>query len=156
MQKFRQVADDFWVAPQLEPGDFTAARALGIRTVINNRPDGEAPDQLPDEDAEHAANEAGLDYVYVPVPSGGIMPDHMAAFRRAVDRRQGPFLAYCRSGTRSCYLWAFTAARSQPAGDILGSAERAGYDLSAVRPLLERIGVEARSGSSGELGSDEE
>ena len=41
--KFRQVAKDFYVAPQLQAEDFAAARATGIRTVINNRPDGEAP-----------------------------------------------------------------------------------------------------------------
>lgn len=157
MEKFRRVAADFWVAPQLEPGDFARARELGIRTVINNRPDGELFDQLPDEDAEVAANAAGLDYVFVPVPSGGIMPDHMAAFRRAVDRREGPFLAYCRSGTRSCYLWAFAAARATPVREIIEKAGDAGYDLASVRPMLERIGVEARADRpSGDLGEDEE
>lgn len=141
--KFRQVADDFWVAPQLAAADFAVARALGIRTVINNRPDGEAADQLADAAAAAAARAAGLDYVFVPVPSGGLMPDHLAAFRRAVDRGRGPFLAYCRSGTRSCHLWAFSAARSRPPAEIVAAAAAAGYDLAATRLLLERIHVEA-------------
>jgi len=46
MTTFRKVATNFYVAPQLEPADFAEAAELGIRTVINNRPDGEAPDQL--------------------------------------------------------------------------------------------------------------
>ena len=56
----------------------------------------------------------------------------------------GPVLAYCRSGTRSCHLWAFSAARSQPAGTVIEAAAAAGYDLSAARPLLERIAAENR------------
>ncbi len=141
---FRQVDEGFWVAPQLTPGDFAAARAMGVRTVINNRPDGESADQLSSAEAEAAAREAGLDYVHVPVPSGGMQPAHMQAFRQAVDRHEGPFLAYCRSGTRSCHLWAFSAARSQPAEAVVEAAAAAGYDLSGARPLIERIAAEKR------------
>ena len=58
--KLRQVAKDFFVAPQLQAQDFVAARAAGIRTVINNRPDGEAPDQLSDAQARELAPTNGL------------------------------------------------------------------------------------------------
>lgn len=147
-EKFRKVADDFWVAPQLRPEDFAAARAMGVRTVINNRPDGEAHDQLSSAEAEQAARAAGLAYVAVPVPSGGMMPDHLAAFRRAVDRGEGPFLAYCRSGTRSCFLWAFAAARSKPLADIVEAASAHGYDLSPALTTLQRIAEEAKTANS--------
>ena len=40
--------------------------------------------QLSSAEAEAAAREAGLDYVHVPVPSGGMQPAHMQAFRQAV------------------------------------------------------------------------
>ncbi|MFO1067507.1 MAG: TIGR01244 family sulfur transferase [Geminicoccaceae bacterium] len=146
--KFRQVADDFWVAPQLQEADFAAAKALGVRTVINNRPDGEARDQLSSAEAEAAARAAGLAYVAVPVPSGGMMPDHLAAFRRAVDRGEGPFLAYCRSGTRSCFLWAFSAARSRPLAEIVQAAASYGYDLAPALPTLQRIAEEAKTAKS--------
>jgi uncharacterized protein (TIGR01244 family) len=139
---FRRVAPDFWVAPQLSPEDFAAAKAMGVRTVINNRPDGEAPGQLRSADAEAAARAAGLDYVFVPVPSGGMQPAHLQAFRQVVDRHEGPFLAYCRSGTRSCHLWAFAAARTQPARAVIEAAAEAGYDLSGTAPVLERIAAE--------------
>lgn len=141
---FRQVAPDFWVAPQLSLGDFAVAKALGVRTVINNRPDGESPGQLPSAEAEAAARAAGLDYLHVPVPSGGMQPAHLQAFRQAVDRHAGPFLAYCRSGTRSCHLWAFAAARTQPADAVVEAAAAAGYDLSGSAPLLQRIAAEGK------------
>ncbi|MCB9968674.1 MAG: TIGR01244 family phosphatase [Geminicoccaceae bacterium] len=139
MTTFRKVASDFYVAPQLEPADFAAAAELGIRTVINNRPDGEAPDQLADAEARALAAAQGLAYVHVPVVSGGILPDHLAAMRAAIDGHQGPFVAYCRSGTRSCHLWALVEARDEDPDALIAAAATAGYDLGAIRPLLKEI-----------------
>jgi sulfide:quinone oxidoreductase len=137
--QFRQLAEDFYVAPQLAAADFAAARALGIRTVINNRPDREAADQLSDDEAKAAAAAAGLAYAFVPVVSGGISPEAVAAFRQAVARHAGPYLAYCRSGTRSCHVWALATAGRRPVDEIVGSAAAAGYDLAPARPLLEHL-----------------
>ena len=139
---FRQVADDFFVAPQLQPADFAAARALGIRTVINNRPDGEAPDQLSDVQARALAEAEGLAYVFVPVISGAIQPEAIAAFSEALKKHPGPYLAYCRSGTRSCFMWSFAAARTLPPETILESAQAAGYDVSPALPLLRKLAGE--------------
>lgn len=141
---FRRVAEDFWVAPQIEAADMAEAKELGIRTVINNRPDGEAPEQMPTDEASAAAAAAGLDYVHVPVVSGGIFPDHIAQMKQAVDGHSGPYLAYCRSGTRSCYLWAFVAAQSREPAGIIAAAAEAGYDLSAMRGILDNIHAATR------------
>jgi uncharacterized protein (TIGR01244 family) len=137
--QFRQLTDDFYVAPQLAAADFAAARALGIRTVINNRPDGEAADQLSDAEAAEAAEAAGLAYAFVPVVSGGLRPETVEAFQKAMARHSGPYLAYCRSGTRSCHMWALATAGRRPVEETLGSAAAAGYDLSPARPLLEHL-----------------
>ncbi len=137
--KFRRLTEDFWVASQLAEEDFDRIAALGIRTVVNNRPDGEAPDQLPSAVAEAAARRAGLVYVSVPVPSGSLFPDQVAAMTEALARTRGPWLAYCRSGTRSCRLWAFVAARKRDPVEILEAAARAGYDLRDLWPTLETI-----------------
>jgi uncharacterized protein (TIGR01244 family) len=136
---FRRLADDFFVAPQLTAADFALARAQGIRTVINNRPDGEAPDQLSDAEARALAEGQGLAYVHVPVVLGSIQPDSIVAFAKAVADSPGPYLAYCRSGTRSCHLWAFAEAPKRPTGEILEAAASAGYDLSPALPLLRQL-----------------
>jgi uncharacterized protein (TIGR01244 family) len=140
--RFRQVAADFFVAPQLEAEDFVAARAAGIRTVINNRPDGEAADQLADAEARALAEAAGLTYAFVPVVMSALGPETLAAFAEAVERNPGPHLAYCRSGTRSCHLWAFTAVRSRPPEAIIAAAAAAGYDLAPALPVLRRLAGE--------------
>jgi uncharacterized protein (TIGR01244 family) len=139
MTTFRKVAEGFYVAPQLEPDDFAEAAAMGIRTVINNRPDGEAPDQLSDAEAQAAAAAHGLAYVHVPVVSGGIYPDHIAQMKTAIEGHEGPYVAYCRSGTRSCHLWALVQAQRQDPDELIAAAAKAGYDLHAMRPLLMEI-----------------
>jgi sulfide:quinone oxidoreductase len=136
---FRQVADEFFVAPQLVAADFPAARAAGIRTVINNRPDGEAPDQLSDAEARELAAANGLDYAFVPVVSGRMGPDDVAAFQAAIIGHAGPHLAYCRSGTRSCHIWAFATAGARPVDETIKAAAAAGYDLAPTRAILERL-----------------
>lgn len=136
---FRHVADEFFVAPQLVALDFKTARAAGIRTLINNRPDGEAPDQLSDAQAQELAAANGLDYAFVPVVSGRMGPDEVATFKAAIAGHAGPHLAYCRSGTRSCHLWAFATAGDRPVEETIRAAAAAGYDLMPIRPLLERL-----------------
>ena len=66
-------------------------------------------------------------------------PDDVAAFRAAIDGHAGPYLAYCRSGTRSCHIWAFATAGDRPVEATLAAAADAGYDLSPTRPVLERL-----------------
>lgn len=137
--RFHQVEPGVWVAPQLERADFAAAAAMGIRTVINNRPDGEAADQLADSEARAAVEAAGLAYLFVPVVSGAMTADDVAAFGEAVDRADAPILAYCRSGTRSCFLWAFSAARRQPPEAVVKAAAAAGYDVGPAIGSLRAI-----------------
>lgn len=146
-RKFRRLTDDFWVAPQLVADDLSAAAALGIRTVVNNRPDNEADAQPAGAEIERAARAAGLDYVHVPVVSGGIFPDHVAAMAEALDSTQGPWLLFCRSGTRSCYLWALVAARTLPPHEIVEAAAAAGYDLAGLWSTLEAIHIANREPS---------
>ncbi len=137
--QFRQVTADFFVAPQMQPADFPAASAMGIRTIINNRPDGEAVDQLTDAEARALAQSSGLDYVFVPVVTGGMRAEVIAAFAAAVADHPGPHLAYCRSGTRSCHMWAFATAADRPVATTLELAQAAGYDLTPAQPVLERL-----------------
>ena len=38
--KFIELADGFFVAPQITPDDVREAAAQGVKVIINNRPDG--------------------------------------------------------------------------------------------------------------------
>jgi len=69
-------------------------------------------------------------------------PEHITAFRAAVGAHSGPFLAYCRSGTRSCFLWAFSTVPELRVPEVVAAAAAAGYDLGPAAPALERITAE--------------
>jgi uncharacterized protein (TIGR01244 family) len=102
-----QHTPDFCTAGQLAPEDMAALAAHGIRTVINNRPDGEGgPGQPPSDAIEHAARAAGMDYHYIPVISGQVTQAQVDAMASTVASASAPVLAFCRSGARSTSLWA--------------------------------------------------
>jgi uncharacterized protein (TIGR01244 family) len=133
MSDFRHVTDDFSTAPQISVADVAEAAALGFTTIINNRPDGEAPDQPTSAEIEAAARAAGLTYVYVPV-RGQPGPAEVEAVRQAVAASDGPVLSFCRSGTRSIVTWSIGQAMSgaAPRGELVELGRAAGYDLSGV------------------------
>lgn len=137
MADIRDVTADFSVAPQLEPEDFAEAAALGFRHIINNRPDGEALDQVSSAEAEAAAKAAGLSYVHAPFV-GQPTPEAVTAAKQA----KGKTLAYCRSGTRSVTAWAFAqAAGGGDAQQIIGAAANAGYNLAPMAAFLKQLGA---------------
>ena len=103
---FRTLDDTIMVAPQIGVDAVAEAKALGVRLIINNRPEGESDDQVPGDAIEAAARAEGLDYVAIPVSHAGFSEPQVEAMRAALDGATGPVLAYCRSGTRSTLLWA--------------------------------------------------
>ncbi len=134
MTEFRKVTDDFSVAWQIETDDIPRAAEAGFVLIVNNRPDGEAPDQTPGADIAEAAEISGLSYVWIPI-TGAPTRSQAEAMREAIEQAGGPVLAYCRTGTRSINTWAL----GQAVGGVRSPAELvrlglgAGYDL---RPLL--------------------
>ncbi|HEX8239438.1 MAG TPA: TIGR01244 family sulfur transferase [Allosphingosinicella sp.] len=119
---------------QLTVGDVDEIAAAGIRLIVNNRPDGEEPAQPSSAAIEAAARAAGFDYRHIPV-AGGFPPERVEAMAEALE--QGPVLAFCRTGTRSTFLWALArASRGAPADESVALAAAAGYDLGAIRGWL--------------------
>jgi uncharacterized protein (TIGR01244 family) len=133
MTDFRKVTDGFSVAPQIELSDIARAKAEGFVLVINNRPDGESPDQPTSAQMEAAAKAAGIAYVHIPV-RGGPTPEQVDIERTLLADTAGPVLAYCRSGTRSIVTWSIgqALAGERSRGDLVKLGAEAGYDLSGV------------------------
>jgi len=126
------------VAPQIEKEDLETIRTMGFRSIINNRPDRESAQQPANDAIARKAAELGLDYRFIPVVSGSFDDTDVARFREALDEMEGPVLAFCRSGTRSSVMWALANAGRMPADEIIEAAGNAGFDLSALKPRLEK------------------
>ena len=140
MSDFREVTPSFWASPQIGLADVAEAQARGMTLIVNNRPEGEAEDQVPGAEIEAAARAAGLAYVAIPVTHAGFNEEQVQAMVAALVATSGPVLAYCRSGTRSTLLWSLAQARGGRAPDeIAADAARAGYDVGPIRPLLDML-----------------
>jgi uncharacterized protein (TIGR01244 family) len=144
MNNFRQLSQTMFASPQIHPGDIAAAKELGINLVINNRPDGESPDEPQGADIEAAALAAGMSYLAIPISHSGFSEPQVEKMQQALAENSGGVLAYCRSGTRSTLLWALAQARSgSNPEELVESAQAAGYDLSPVRPAMDMFASQA-------------
>lgn len=131
--EIKQVAEGFAVSAQVTAEDVKALAEEGFRSLLCNRPDGEAPDQPTVAEIQAAAEQHGLAFRHVPVISGKLTPADIAAFSSALDEMDRPLMAYCRTGTRSIQLWALAEGiRGLPANEILAAGKQAGYDLEPV------------------------
>ena len=101
----RELDDKVLVSGQIRPDDIAGLRAQGVTLIINNRPDGEEPDQPLGVEIEEAATASGIDYRSVPIIRG-IGPADAEAMLDAISASEGKVLAFCRSGTRSALAWA--------------------------------------------------
>ncbi|USI74230.1 TIGR01244 family sulfur transferase [Sphingomonas morindae] len=137
---FRTLDETMLVSPQIGPADIAAAADQGVVLIINNRPEGEEPGQPEGAAIEAAARAAGLGYVAIPVDHAGLSLDQVEAMGAALDGVEGRTLAYCRSGTRSTYLWALARARAGDSPDqIRAKAANAGYDLTPLMGLMTQL-----------------
>lgn len=135
----RRVTDALSVSPQISPEDVADIAAAGYRSIVCNRPDGEAPDQTSYSEIEAAAKSAGLETVWQPVLSGTVRDSDGERFGEIVSSMPAPVFAYCRSGTRCIVLWSLSQAQSMAADDIVSRAAEVGYDLGGLMPRLEAI-----------------
>lgn len=116
----------------------------GYRSIIGNRPDGEAPDQPAWNELKAAALAFGMEAVHIPVVAGRIGEADVSAFSEALERLPKPIAAFCRTGTRSTLLWALANEASLTVDERILIAARQGYDLEPFRALLGKDKPHAR------------
>jgi len=139
------ITPEFAVTSALAPEDFAAAAAMGFRSVLSNRPDGEAEGQLSGRAEAVLCWQAGLQFRHVPAPKLDIFTDEVVeAMADAVAGLKGPVLAHCASGLRSAIAWAAASARTQNVDCVLKALDKAGFDLEFLRDDLEAQADRAR------------
>ena len=144
MSDFRRLSDGMLASPQITVADVANAKAEGVALIINNRPDGEEPGQPEGAEIEAAARAAGMDYVAIPVSSAGFSQPQVAAMAEALGSAKGKVLAYCRSGTRSTFLWSLArAGEGMDPDEIASCAIGAGYDISPIMPMIASIAAQS-------------
>jgi sulfide:quinone oxidoreductase len=103
-----ELAPQVYVSGQLFESDLQLAAKQGVRSIMNNRPDGEALGQPLSADLAKVAEQLGMTYRYLPVDPRAVTQQNIDDFAKARDELERPLLIFCRSGARSTKLWEMT------------------------------------------------
>ncbi len=128
------------VAGRLDRADIEALAQAGVRTIVNNRPDGEDPGQLPAAEARRLAEAQGLAYHHIPITAASLTRADVDAFAATLREAVAPVVAHCRSGTRSALLWAL--ARMREGADplnLVAEAAHHGIDIAGLPAVAARL-----------------
>jgi uncharacterized protein (TIGR01244 family) len=128
------------VAGRLDRADIDSFAKAGVRTIINNRPDGEDLGQLPAADARRFAEARGIVYHHIPVTAATLSRADVDAFAAALQDAPTPVVAHCRSGTRSALLWALVRMREGAnAFSLIAEAAQHGIDIASLPAIAARL-----------------
>jgi uncharacterized protein (TIGR01244 family) len=136
------LSETVFVAGQIQPPDVAELADCGVTIIVNNRPDGEEADQPSSAEIEAAARAAGIDYAHIPIAET-FSAEKVAAMGDALAKAEGNVVIFCKSGTRSAYLWALARARQgADVDEMIFNARQAGYNL---RPILSWLKGDAKA-----------
>ena len=146
MSDFRRLTETILASPQIGIDNIVEAKQQGVTLIVNNRPDGEEGGQVEGAEIEKAARAAGLNYLAIPIGQSGFSQPQVEAMASALEQAEGQVLAYCRSGTRSTFLWALSqASQGAEPSELADKAASAGYDVTPVRPAMDMLAAQAKS-----------
>ena len=132
-----RLASNLLVCSQLHVEDLAALNAVGIRTIVCNRPDGEAPDQPSNQEIADAARQRNMTFTHLPVtPKMQLHADDSERFNDVLESSRGEVVAYCRTGKRSVTMWALSQRGRMPAKEIIRAAAQSGFDISNLADRL--------------------
>ena len=100
-----ELAPQVYVCGQLFEQDLRLVANQGVRSIMNNRPDGESIGQPLSADLAAVAEELGMTYLHFPVNPRSISRQDVEAFAKDCEELERPLLIFCRSGGRSTTIW---------------------------------------------------
>ena len=143
----KNLTDGFAAAPQITADVMVELAEMGFSDVICNRPDVENGPSEQSDVMQAAAESAGLKFHFVPIDQSNLLqPENTERTKEIIANATGKIFAYCRSGTRSTYVWSLAQVGQMPADEIIETAAKAGYDVAQLRPMLGRRPQELSGG----------
>ncbi|MEE4246532.1 MAG: TIGR01244 family sulfur transferase, partial [Kangiellaceae bacterium] len=105
---------------------------IGIKVIINNRPDNEEDNQPLSQELKELAEEAGIEYIHLPANGRDMPSETIEQFCQVIDSNPGKIHAFCKTGTRSSILYAHCELRNKNKEEVLPLLKDKGYDVSGV------------------------
>ncbi|MCY7397575.1 MAG: TIGR01244 family phosphatase [Sphingomonas bacterium] len=146
----KMLTPDLSVMPQVSEADIAELSRRGFKSIISNRPDGEAADQPAWSTIAAAAQSHGMEARHIPVVASQIDDDDVAAFTAALRDLPTPIAAFCRTGTRAALLWALAIQRSRSVDERIRVAASRGFDLEPFRARIEQPSTSTPSVGKGD------
>jgi len=100
-----EIAPRVFVTGQLFETDLGLAVQQGVRSIVDNRDDGESAGQPASADLAKAAEALGMAFVRFPIDPISISADDVVAFRKTCAELERPLLLFSRTGRRSIKIW---------------------------------------------------
>jgi uncharacterized protein (TIGR01244 family) len=140
MPRLMELASGLTAAGALSADNIEALAAAGVKTIINNRPDGEDPGQLAAGEAQALCAKHGIAYHHIPFVAATLTRADIDAFETVLTTGAQPMVAHCRSGTRSTMVWALTRVHhgDDPAA-LVALGARNGVDIGALPALAAKL-----------------
>ena len=130
--KLRRLDPDVYVADQLTVADLAILAERGVRSILNNRPEGESEDQPSGAVIEKAARSIGIAYAAAPVAGRDVSRAELRELGRALAALPKPVCAYCRTGVRSMLGWALTSLDAKGVNAVVEAVTGAGFDTDSL------------------------
>jgi len=141
----REIRSGQYISGQIDAMAVRDLAERGVRSIVNNRPDGEEAGQPASDQTAAIAAAAGLAYSHLPM-AGGLDLETIAEARALLEKGE-PILFYCRSGMRSALLWAAVrAAEGEEIETILAATSNAGFDFRPYAGMLAEVAAAFRAG----------
>jgi len=128
----KKLNDDIYIADQITTDDIDQLVILGVKTIINNRPDQEEDNQPLSKVIEEYACKLGLSYHYLPINPGDFSKSNVTDFKRLLMIKQPPIAVFCRTGNRSVTLWALSQKEQCGVEYVINQARLIGFDIAKV------------------------
>lgn len=96
---------------QITADDVAELARMGVKSIVNNRPDGEEAGQPTSAEIEQACLAHEIVYCHIPFAGGMMDMSHVQAFADFFNESERPLHIFCRTGNRSNTL--LTAARER-------------------------------------------
>jgi uncharacterized protein (TIGR01244 family) len=100
-----ELAPQVYVSGQVFETDLGIMAKQGVRSIVNNRSDGESSGQPMSADLAKIATELGMIFVHFPVDPKSITRQDVERFAEVCDDLERPLLIFSRSGARSTKIW---------------------------------------------------
>ena len=103
--KVLELGPQVFVSGQIFEEDVKLLAKQGVRSIMNNRPDGEVAGQPASADLARLAEQLGMTFVHFPVEPGSVNDQDVEGFAKTCQALERPLLLFGRSGLRSTRMW---------------------------------------------------